>query len=99
MLIASQLKASLDGSNDVNEEDDLFSLLNGLVDSWRERRALNPLRHILAAYPLSMGLSDEWHHLDNALKDVRALCKDELEGEEKEKLNRAILHVQSVLDK
>ena len=83
----------------MNEEDDLFLLLNGLVDGWCERRALNPLRHILAAYPLSMGLSDDWHKLDHALKDIRALCKDELGVEEKEKVNRAILQVQTVLDR
>ena len=83
----------------MNEEDDLFPLLNGLVDGWCERRALNPLRHILSAYPLSMGLSDEWHKLDDALKDIRALCRDELGVGEKEKLNQAILHVQKVLEK
>jgi hypothetical protein len=89
----------LDGSNNVNEKDDLFLLLDDLIDGWCERRALNPLRHILSAYPLSMGLSDEWHKLDEALKDTRALCKDELGVDEKEKLNRAILLVQSVLDR
>lgn len=89
----------MDGSNDVNEKDDLFPLLDVLVDGWCERRALNPLRHILSAYPLSMGLSDEWHKLDEALKDIRALCKDELEVEENEKLNRATLLVQNILNR
>jgi hypothetical protein len=88
----------LDGSNNVTKED-LFPLLNGLVDGWCERRALNPLRHILSAYPLSNGLSDEWHKLYDALGDIRTLCREELEPEEKEKLNRAILHVQKVLDR
>jgi hypothetical protein len=89
----------LDGSNVVNEKDDLFPLLDNLLDGWCERRALNPLRHILSAYRLSMGLSDEWHKLDEALKDIRALSKDELGVEEKEKLNQAILLVQNVLNR
>lgn len=87
----------MDGSNDVNEKDDLFPLLDDLVDGWCEGRALNPLRHLLSAYPLSTGLNDEWHKLDEALKDIRALCRDELGIEEKEKLNRAIVHVQNIL--
>jgi len=83
----------------VNEKDGLFRLLDDLIDGWCERRALNPLRHILSVYPLSSGLSDEWHKLDEALKDVRALSKDELGVEEKERLNRAVLLVQDVLDR
>lgn len=61
--------------------------------------ALNPLRYILPAYPISMGLSDEWHKLEYALKDIRAMYRDELGPEEKEKLNRAILQVQKVVEK
>ncbi|HKO96600.1 MAG TPA: hypothetical protein VJU86_06400 [Pyrinomonadaceae bacterium] len=84
---------------DMNEKDDLFPLLDDLVGRWCERRALNPLRHILPVYPLSTGLSDEWHKLDETLKDIRALCKDELGAEEKEKLNQVILLVQNVLNR
>lgn len=83
----------------MNEKDDLFPLLDDLVDGWCERRALSPLHYILSVYPLSTGLSDEWHKLDEALKDIRALCKDELGVEEKEKLSRAVLLVQNVLDR
>ena len=81
----------------VSNEANLFTLLDGLIDGWCERRALNPLRHILPAYPLASGLTDEWHQLYDALRDIRALCGDELAAEESERLNRVIVGVQNVL--
>jgi hypothetical protein len=83
----------------MSEETNLFSILDGLVDSWCERRALKPLRHILSAYPLPMGLTDEWEKLYDALRDIRAICRDELEAGEKERLNQAIVDVQNALDR
>jgi len=97
-LPAGNEKQELDGSNSVNEKGDLFPLLDELIDGWCERRALNPLRHILSVYPFSTGLSDEWHKLDDALQDIRAYCLDELGVGEKEKLNQAVLHVQKVFE-
>lgn len=82
----------------MNEGTNLFSILDGLVDGWCERRALKPLRYILQAYPLAGGLGDEWQQLYDALRDIRALCRDELDAEEKERLNQAIVAVQNALD-
>ena len=83
----------------ISDGTNLFSILDGLVDGWCERRALKPLRFILQAYPLASGLSDEWHQLFDALKDIRALCRDELDAGEKERLNQAITGIQNALDR
>lgn len=56
----------------------LDALLAGLVNSWCDRRALSPLRCLLAAYPMHMGTSDEWHELWTALRNVRGLNEGQL---------------------
>ena len=53
--------------------DELPELLKRLVEGWCDRRALSPLRCILAAYPMINGTSDEWHELYRALRNVRGL--------------------------
>ena len=80
------------------ESANLFGVLDELVDGWCERRALKILRLVLPAYPLSGLLTDDWHQLYDALRDVRAMCKDELGNEEREKLNQAIVGIESLLD-
>ena len=82
----------------VADTTELFKHLDTLIDQWCERRALNPLRYLLPAYPLHMGTSDEWHELYNALRDIRSSCRDELKVEETEKLGRAIVTIQRMLD-
>ena len=77
---------------------DLFSDLDTLIDEWCERRALNPLRSLLPAYPILMGTSDEWHNLYNALRDISASNRDKLKGDERERLNRAVVAIQKMLD-
>ena len=77
---------------------DLFSDLDTLIDEWCERRALNPLRGLLPAYPILMGTSDEWHNLYNALRDISASYRDELKGDETKRLNRAVVAIQKILD-
>ncbi len=52
---------------------ELFALLDGLVDGWCERRALRPLRILLPAYPMVSTLSDSWHELRGALRNLRML--------------------------
>ncbi len=53
--------------------DELLPKLNALVDGWCDRRALEPLSIILAAWPFGGGgLTDDWARLLDALKNVRA---------------------------
>jgi hypothetical protein len=82
----------------MSEETHLFTILDGLVDQWCERRALNPLRRILPAYPLTNNLTDGWHMLYDALRDVRACCRDELGAAERRQLGEAIVIVQNALE-
>ena len=81
----------------MSEENNLTTILDGLIDRWCERRALNPLRRILPAYPLTNNLTDGWHMLYDALRDVRAFCRDELSAAEQQQLGAAIFIVQNVL--
>jgi hypothetical protein len=83
----------------MSNEANFFTLLDDLIDGWCERRALNPLRYILPAYPPAKGLTDEWRRLYDAVRDIRALSKGELDAWECERLNRAIVGVQNVLGK
>lgn len=59
-------------------KDTFFTDLEGLVESWCDRRNFTALRYVLKGYPLSSGLTDDWNQLLNALEDVRAFAKDEL---------------------
>ncbi|MCA1612991.1 MAG: hypothetical protein LC800_02315 [Acidobacteria bacterium] len=76
----------------------LFNVLDGLIEAWCERRALKPLRYILQGYPLTSGLTDDWHQLKEALENVRACCGDDLTPEEAHKLGRAIVEIQNRLE-
>ncbi len=82
----------------MGEETNLFTILDGLVDQWCERRALGPLRRILPAYPFTNNLTDGWHMLYDALRDVRAFCRDDLTTAEHQQLGEAIVVVQSALE-
>ena len=76
---------------------DFFTVIDGLIDQWCERRALRPLRTLLPAYPPN-GLTDGWHELYDALRDVRSACRDELTEAEMQKINRAVVTAQKMLD-
>jgi hypothetical protein len=82
----------------MSEVADLFRILDGLIDLWCERRDLNPLRRILPAYPLTNKLTDGWRMLYDALRDVRAFCRDELSAAEQQQLGDAIVIVQNALE-
>lgn len=75
----------------------IFITLDELIDGWCERRALNALRLVLPGYHSVNGLTDGWQQLYDALRDVRAMCKDELENKEREKLNQTIVGIESLL--
>ena len=72
--------------------------LKTLVDGWCDRRALAPLRHMLRGYPLVTGLSDEWHELRAALRNVRGLADGELTAAERESVEQALRDVEHTLE-
>jgi len=49
----------------------LFALLDGLIDRWCERRALGPLRALLAVYPPPPAHTDQWAALYAAVHALR----------------------------
>ncbi len=76
---------------------DLFALLDGLVDEWCERRALRPLGILLHAYPMVSGLSDSWHELRGALRDLRCLREPDVFESEAAAVDDALRAVETAL--
>ena len=76
----------------------IFTILDELIDGWCDRRAVNALRLMLPGYHSANGLADGCHQLYDALRDVRAMCKGELNNDDREKLNQAIVDIESILD-
>jgi hypothetical protein len=56
--------------------------LDWLIDQWCERRALHPLRFLLAAYPGVLAHTDQFGFLLERLRDVKGLCRNELTSQE-----------------
>jgi hypothetical protein len=79
--------------------NELPQIINGLIDSWCGRRDLNPLRIMLPAWPMPMGLTDNWEDLRAALRHLRAMCRDSLPAPEIEQMGRAISLVEQALSK
>lgn len=52
--------------------DEINAGCSELFDAWCERRAVRPLRHLLSAWPLTSGLTDDWGALREALLALRA---------------------------
>jgi hypothetical protein len=53
-----------------------------LVDAWCDRRAIGPLRVILACYPLVNHLTDDWAAIASGLKAIRVRHGRDLEPNE-----------------
>ena len=60
----------------------LLTTLDGLINSWCERRALRPLAYLLPAYPGALVHTDQQFQLLEALKNLKRLCRDHLTPEE-----------------
>ena len=74
-----------------------FASLDRLVDGWCERRALRPLSIILPAYPMTSPLSDSWHELRSALRDIRCLREPHVTDAEAEVVEDALRAVEQAL--
>jgi hypothetical protein len=61
---------------------EFIAALEGLIDTWCDRRALKTLAYVLPAYKALNGMTDGWGELLIALKNVRGLCRDELSDPE-----------------
>ena len=81
----------------IEDNKQLFSSLQQLVEAWCDRRSLRALRNILRGYPLVSPLGDGWGELLIALQNVRAFARDELTAEEFKVLEDCIRAVDTAL--
>ena len=65
-------------------------MVDELIDARCDRRALQPLRILLPAWPLGMGLTDDWERVREALGRVRAMVGKSLPQEEQARVNELI---------
>jgi hypothetical protein len=77
----------------------LCQKLDCLVDQWCERRALKPLRFLLAAYPAVLVHTDQFGDLLEKLRDVKGLCRSELTAEELAHVISAINELEDIMKK
>jgi hypothetical protein len=81
-LSRSPLNGSIVSQTGMNSNSELFALLDRLIDGWCEKRALRPLRILLRVYPMASPLSDSWHELRGALRDLRCLREPDISDSE-----------------
>ena len=89
----SALKAHLSICQDCQER--LYhcvplEVIQGLVESWCDRRCLRALRAVLRGYPLVSPLGDGWKELRLALENVHAFAREEITAQELRTLNNLI---------
>jgi hypothetical protein len=80
-------------------KDEIPQLFHSLAERFCERRALKPLWRFLSAYFSLNGLTDGWTQGYDALRDVRSLCRRELQPGEARDLNLLINRIGQMLDK
>ena len=56
--------------------------LDWLINQWCERRAIQPLKYLLRAYPNVLAHTDQLGDLLEALRDVKGFCRNELSEKE-----------------
>ncbi len=83
----------------VTKKDDkeISQTVNILIDDWCERRNLAALGIILRAWPLPMGLTDDWAKLLDALKDLNGVKRDALTEDEVEIVDQLIIAVEGIV--
>ena len=69
---------------------EFFAILKGLIYSWCDRRALNPLARVLGPFVAFAGLTDSWGELLDALKTIDASCRRDISAPELDTLRELI---------
>lgn len=81
----------------IEDNNQLFGSIQGLVEAWCDRRCLRALRNILPGYPLGSPLGEGWGELLIALQNVRAFARNELTADEQKTLEDCIRAVDAAL--
>jgi hypothetical protein len=79
----------------------LYEKLDWAVDRWCERRALSPLRILLPVYHPGVALvhTDQFHDLLEGLRDVKGLCRQQLDSEELSYVIESINEIEDALNR
>ena len=78
----------------IEDNQQLFSAIRLLAETWCDRRCFMALRFLLRGYPMVSPLADGWHELLVALKDVRAFARSELTDTELQTLSECIVAIE-----
>ena len=68
--------------------EEIPKILESLADRFCQRRAYGCLLRFLPAYFSPNGLTDGWEDCLSALKETRALCRNQLLEDEMEDINK-----------
>ena len=79
--------------------DNIPLLLDSLAARLCQRRALMPLWRFLSAYFSLNGLTDGWQQCYDCLRDLRALCGNDLQPDELRDVNVLINRIGQMLEK
>ena len=82
---------------DIGDNTEFFALLRSLIDAWCDHHALKPLSRVLGPYLAFDGLTDGWGEILNALKDVRAVCREDISEAELETVGALICAAERAL--
>ena len=93
-------KPSSDQSHaQVESAEELEAIVEELVDHWCERRALRPLRQILAGWPSPLRLTDDFAELRAALRNVVGVARADLTAEEVETIQLAVASIDAAIQR
>jgi len=74
----------------IDTDEQLTAAIQALIDAWCQRRGLDPLRYVLAAWPPAGNLVSEWWQVRDAFKHVHMNLADTLTADE-------LVHVRAVV--
>ena len=75
---------------------DALLYIERMIDSWCERRAIDPLRWILSSTYPGLYHTDQWLTVLDALKTIKGLCHEQLTQEEMAWLRQALWILQEI---
>jgi hypothetical protein len=81
----------------VKDNEEFCRIVNELIDQWCERRELKALSILLPAWPLGMGLTDDWERVRHALRHARAMVGSALPESERQQINQLIAALDEIL--
>ena len=85
------------GPRPIASTEDLTAVVLALMDAWCGRRYYRALRPILNGFPTGQWLTDDWHNLRDALRNVIAEAGQGLTDEERDAVDEGIVTIDRAL--